>query len=53
MNRQFILAIAEKDLAEVAKNRVAIMGAVVSLPRFCYRTSPADHPDARPYAGQW
>ena len=29
MNRQFILAIAEKDLAEVAKNRVAIMGAVV------------------------
>ena len=52
MNRQFILAIAEKDLAEVAKNRVAIMGAVVTLPRFCYRVTPADHPDTRPYAGQ-
>ena len=29
MNWQFIRAIAEKDLAEVAKNRIAVMGAVV------------------------
>jgi len=29
MNRQFIMAIAEKDLADVAKNRIAIMVAVV------------------------
>jgi ABC-2 type transport system permease protein len=29
MNWKFIRAIAEKDLAEVAKNRIAVMGAIV------------------------
>ena len=29
MNWQYIRAIAEKDLSEVAKNRIAVMGAVV------------------------
>ena len=37
MNWQFIRAIAEKDLAEVAKNRIAVTGAVVLSSGFCRR----------------
>ena len=49
MNWQFIRAIAEKDLYEVAKNRIAISGAIVLSVIFAVGLAASYHPDPCPH----
>ncbi len=52
MNRQIIRAIAEKDLAEVLKNRIAVSVAIVLSVTFAVFRSAPDHPVTRAGTGQ-